>query len=79
MKGFVVYRSPNGWFHWTTAEWWDMSPHHKAKGREEYQRTLDLNEAKDIRHAYNMMCNGMPTDNPMFNAQLEQKEKANER
>jgi len=76
MGGFVVYKPHTGWFHWTTADQWD-SPTYKLNGervdtRIEIARCDTLREAKDVRHAYNMMCNGAPTDNPMFNRLLEE-------
>ncbi len=79
MSGFVVYRDPTGWFRWTTAESWD-SPTYKLDGqrvdtRVEIGRYDTKAEARDVRHAYNMMCKGTPTDNPTFNELLE---KANE-
>lgn len=77
MSGFVVFRDHDGWFRWTTARWWD-DPTFKLDGgrvdtRVEIGRFDTLAEAKDIRHAYNMMVHGKPTKSDTFNRLLERK------
>ena len=75
MNGFVVYKDHDGWFHWTTVYRWDM-PTFKLDGqrvdtRVEVGRYETLAEARDVRHAYNMMLHGKPTANDTFNRRLE--------
>lgn len=77
MSGFVVYKDHTGWFRWATAEWWDR-PSNQFEGerldtRVEIGRYETKAEAREVRHAYNMMCNGAPTDHPMFNRLLEER------
>lgn len=71
-KGFVVYRDNFGWFRWIPANEWD-NPYKHRMNREEIARCETLTEAKDIRHAYNMMVHGKPTQNDTFNRMLERK------
>jgi hypothetical protein len=77
MSGFVVYKDHDGWFRWATAERWDR-PGNQFEGqrldtRIEIARCDTKDEARDVRHAYNMMCNGKPTDNHTYNQMLERK------
>lgn len=79
MSGFVVYRDHDGWFRWTTADAWD-DPTYKLDGqrvdtRVEIGRFVTKAEARDVRHAYNMMVHGKPTQHGTFNRLLEKNAK----
>jgi len=71
-KGFVVYKDADGWFRWTTADGWDKETHRIGR-KVEIQRFPTLTEARDVRHAYNMMVNGKPTPNETYNEMLRRK------
>lgn len=73
-KGFVVYKDWHGWFRWCTANTWDnLHQHLPSKAEVEIARYPTLNEARDVRHAYNMMVHGKPTPNDTYNRALERK------
>lgn len=69
-KGFVVYKDNDGWFRWCTAANWDSTARGRGR-REEIGRYPALAEARDVRHAYNMMVHGKPTPNETYNRRLE--------
>jgi hypothetical protein len=75
---FVVYKDHAGWFRWTTAHEWDdgyINDYNSPSPREEIGRFDTIWEARDVRHAYNMMVHGKPTPNNEYNRLLERQAK----
>lgn len=55
----VLYRDKDGWFNWSSANWWDNAPEAQTiLQREEVGRFDDLLEALAARDAYNQMMHG---------------------
>lgn len=76
MSGFVVYKGHTGWFHWTTAENWDArtsKPYRHVPNPDEIGRYETKAEAKKVRHLYNQMVHGMPTNSATYNRLLEER------
>lgn len=71
---FVVYKDNAGWFRWTTADDWN-NEHNPKRNRVEIGRFDTIWEARDVRHAYNMMVHGKPTPNDMYNNLLRKQAK----
>jgi hypothetical protein len=77
MSEFVVYKDHTGWFRWMRAEVWD-NPIHKLYGqqtgtREEIGRYPTNREAREVRDLYNQMVHGRPSENELYNRELERR------
>lgn len=76
MTKFVIYKDHDGWFHWTTADWWDR-PTYKLDGqrvdtRVEIGRYDTKDEARAVRDLYNQMVHGKPSTNDTYNRMLKE-------
>ena len=66
----VLYLDKDGWYEWTSANFWDSAKHaHFRQPRQEVGRFDELIEALAARDSFNQIVHGQPKKSMLFEYQ----------